>query len=376
MQLLLSIPLFLVFTWYLYPQLKLYLARRKFQQENRCLPPPRLPQIDRVFGIDTMLQNVGSWKRKQYLPLQKVRYDTIGHTFSGRVAGNSMLFTIEPENFKAIFADKFEDFDVGWQRLRAMRPVLGEVLITSDGALWHHQRNLLRPAFNRRQISDYRFLQQDLDEFIAKVPRDGSTINLAPLFKTLGYNAATRLLFDEPMATLNPEFNSKPERFTEAVRETNRGMEIRLRTGRLLPLMPRDHAFEAAREVLHEYGDAFVRRAVEYRKKWEQGETEKSEKGEDRYVFLRELAKESEDPSDLRDNLLGMLLVGSESTATMLTSALSVLSNRQDLWAKMRSEVLDMREVEPSYERVRALTTLTYVLNEGIIFRVSHKRQD
>lgn len=283
------------------------------------------------------------------------------------------MFTIEPENFKAIFADKFEDFDVGWQRLRAMRPVLGEVLITSDGALWHHQRNLLRPAFNRRQISDYKFFQHDLDEFIAKIPRDGSTINLAPLFKTLGYDSATRLLFDEPMSTLNPEFDSKPERFLDAVRETNMGMEIRLRTGRLLPFIPRDHAFEAATNVLHEYGDAFVRRAVEYRKIWEQGGAETSEKGEDRYVFLRELAKESENPQDLRDNLLGMLLVGSESTATMLTSALSVLSNRQDLWAKMRSEVLDMREDEPSYERVRALTTLNYVMNEGIIFRLLHK---
>lgn len=375
MQLFLFIPLFLVIAWYLYPQVKIYLARRKFRQEHLCLPPPRLPQIDRVFGIDTMLENVDSWKRKRYLALQKFRYDTVGHTFSARVAGNSMMFTIEPENFKAIFADKFEDFDVGWQRLRAMGPVLGEVLITSDGARWHHQRALLRPAFNRRQISDYRFFQQDLDTFIAEIPRDRSTINLAPLFKTHAINLATRLLFDEPMSTLNPEFDSKPERFGDAARETNRGMEMRLRTGRFLPLMPRDHPFEAAKDVLHEYADAFVRRAMEYRKIWEQGGAEQDENGEDRYVFLRELAKDSDDPLDLRNNMLGMLLVGSESTATILTSALSVLSHRQDLWAKMRSEVLSMSEVEPSYERIRALTTLNYVMNEGNIFCLSYKRQ-
>ena len=375
MQLFLSIPLCLVITWYLYPQVKLYMARRKFQQEHRCLPPPRLPQIDRVLGIDTMLENMKSWKQKRYLALQKFRYETVGLTFSARVAGNSMIFTIEPENFKAIFADKFEDFDVGWQRLRAMGPVLGEVLITSDGARWHHQRALLRPAFNRRQISDHKFFQQDLDTLIAQIPRDRSTINLAPLFKTYAINLATRLLFDEPMSTLNPEFDSKPERFGDAARETNRGMEIRLRSGRLLPLLPRDHPFEAAKDILHEYADAFVRKAVEYRKIWEQGGAEQNEKGEDRYVFLRELAKESDDPLDLRNNMLGMLLVGSESTATMLTSALSVLSNRQDLWAKMRSEVLNIREVEPSYERIRALTTLNYVLNEGNIFRSSYKWQ-
>ena len=361
----LIIPLCLVIAWYLYPHFRLYLARRKFQREHRCVPPPRLPQIDRLFGIDTMLENVRCWKQKRFLSLQKFRYDTVGLTFSARVAGNSMIFTVEPENFKAIFADKFEDFDVGWQRLRAFRPTLGQVLITSDGARWHHQRRLLQPAFTRRQISDYSFFQQDLDTLITKIPRDKATINLAPLFNAHAINLATRLLFDEPMPALNPEFHSKPERFIDAVRETNRGMEMRLRTGRLLPLMPRDHPYEAAKDILHEYADAFVRKAVGYRKSWEQNGAENVEKGEDRYVFLRELAKESEDPLHLRNNMLGMLLVGSESTASFLTSSLSVLSNRQDLWARMRSEVLNMGDVEPTYERVKTLTTLNYVMNEG-----------
>ena len=282
-----------------------------------------------------------------------------------------MIFTIEPQNFKAIFADKFEDFDVGWQRLRAFGPTLGQVLITTDGARWRHQRSLLRPVFTRRQISDYRFFQQDIDTLITKIPRDGSTINLAPLFHTHAVNLATKLLFDEPMSTLNPEFHSKPERFVDAVRETNRGMEMRLRTGRLLSLMPRDHPYETAKDILHEYADAFVRKAVGYRKSWEQGGAESNEKGEDRYVFLRELAKESDDPLQLRNHMLGMFLVGSESTASFLTSSLSVLSNRQDLWAKMRSEVLNMGDAEPSYERIKTLTTLNYVMNEGKIFHLS-----
>ena len=311
-----------------------------------------------------MLENVDCWKRKRYLSLLKSRFDAFGRTFSARVAGNSFIYTCEPENFKAILADKFEDFDVGWHRLRAMRPVLGEVLITTDGARWHHQRGLLRPAFNRRQIADYRFFQPDIESLISKIPRDRSTINLGPLFNTHAINLATKLLFDEPMSTLNPEFNLKPERFVSAIRETNRGMELRLRAGRLLPLMPRDHSYEAAKAILHEYADAFVRKAMGYRKRWEQ-DAENEGNGEDRYVFLRELAKESEDPLDLRNNMLGMLLVGSESTASYLTSSLWVLSSRQDLWAKMRSEVLGIKEDELNYERMKTLTTLNYVMNEG-----------
>lgn len=172
------------------------------------------------------------------------------------------------------------------------------------------------------------------------------------------------------MSTLNPEFDSKPERFVDAVREANRGMEMRFRAGRLLPLMPRDHPFEAAKDIIHEYADAFVRKAVGYRKSWEQDGAESDEKGEDRYVFLRELAKESEDPLHLRNHILGMLLVASESTASVLTSLLSVLSDRQDLWARMRSEVLNMPDVEPNYERIKTLTTLNYVISEGNNFHL------
>ena len=376
MHLLLSMSLCVVVTWYSYYHVRVFLARRRFQQEHRCLPPQRLPQFDRLLGIDTMLENVDCWKRKCFFSLQKSRYDTVGHTFTAKVAGNSYTFTIEPENFKAIFADKFEDFDVGWQRLRAFGPTLGQVLITSDGALWHHQRALLRPAFNRRQISDYRFFQQDIDTLISKIPRDGTSIDLAPLFHTHAVNLATRLLFDEPMSVLNPEFDTKPERFVDAVRETNRGMELRLRVGRLLPLMPRDRSYEEAKDILHEYADAFVRKAVKYRKIWEQDGAEGHGDGEDRYVFLRELAKESEDPQHLRNNMLGMLLVGSESTASFLISSLSVLSSRQDLWTKMRSEVLNMGEVELTYERIKTLTTLNNVMNEGDIFPLSHTKQN
>ena len=321
-----------------------------------------------------MLENVDCWKRKRYLNLLKSRFDGVGRTFSAKVAGNAFIYTCEPENFKAILADKFGDFDVGWHRLRAMRPVLGEVLITTDGARWHHQRALLRPAFNRRQISDYRFFQPDIETLISKIPRDRSTINLAPLFNVHAINLATRLLFDEPMSTLNREFDSKPERFVSAVRETNRGMELRLRAGRLLPFMPRDKSYEAAKDILHEYADAFVRKAMGYRKAWEKDGTESHENGEDRYVFLRELAKDSEDPLDLRNNMLGMLLVGSESTASFLTSSLWALSHRQDIWAQMRSEVLSIGDADLNYERMKTLTTLNNVMNEGksTMFLASH----
>lgn len=188
---------------------------------------------------------------------------------------------------------------------------------------------------------------------------------MAPLFHTHALTLSSRLLFGEPLASLNPDFSHSPQRFVDAVKETNRGIQLRLRMERLLPLMPRDQEYEKAQSTLHQYADTFVQKALTYRRSFDKGEKDSDQDSGDRHVFLHELAKESEDPIYLRNHLLGMLLVGSETTASLMAGCLSLLSKRQDLWASMRSEVLSMGDDYLTYERVKALKSLNYVINEG-----------
>ena len=350
----------------LYYQLDLYTKRRKFQRHHHCGTAPKLPQVETVVGVFTMLENIKSWKAKRYLEMCQARFYSAGFTYSATIAGDLIISTIEPENIKAVFADRFDDFDVGWLRLRAFAPTIGEVLITSDGAKWHHQRAMMRPAFNKTQILDYEFFRSDIDALISRIPKNSSTVDMAPLFNTHALNLASSLLFGEPIASLNPDFQHLQHRFDDAVRETNRGIQLRFRLGRLLPLMPRDHEYEDAQRVLHEYAGAIVEKALDHRRSWELEAKDGSGISRDRHVFLHELAKESEDPVYLRNHLLGMLLVGSETTAGLLTGCLSLLSKRPDLWAGMRSEALAMDDPHPTYERVKALKSLTYVINEGM----------
>ena len=349
----------------LYQHFRLHSKRRKFQRDYNCSPAPKLRQMETLIGLSTMLENLKAWKGKTFLELLRQRFHTAGPTYSATVAGKRYIFTSEPENIKAVFADRFDDFDAGWARLPAMAPTIGEVLITSDGARWHHQRAMLRPAFNRRQILDYDFFKPDINTLINRIPKDGSTIDLAPLFNTHALTLASRLLFGEPIASLNPDFTHASQRFIDAARETNRGIERRFRVGRFLPLMPRDQEYEKGKKILHEYTNVFVQKALKHRASWEaKGEESNGDSG-GRYVFLHELSKESDDPVYLRNHLLSMLLVGSETTASLMTGCLSLLSKSPNLWAGMRSEVLEMGDPHPHYDRVKALKSLTYLINEG-----------
>ena len=138
--------------------------------------------------------------------------------------------------------------------------------------------------------------------------------------------------------------------------------------GRLLPFMPRDRLYEDICKVVHGYGDILVQRALAYRHSWQlNGVKEPKGPGEpqERYVFLQELAKELDDPLELRNHLLGMPLVGSETTAGLLSSCLSLLSNRPQLWAKLHREAIDIGV--PSSDDIRNFESLNHVINEGTL---------
>ncbi|KAL9627082.1 MAG: hypothetical protein Q9204_006823, partial [Flavoplaca sp. TL-2023a] len=323
------------------------------------------PQWDRLLGLDIMLQSFKAAKAARLLDDLRSRFRLMGNTYSATIAGNNYIFTMEPQNIKTIFADRFDDFDAGWQRRRAFAPSIGDVLISADGARWHQQRAMLRPAFKKQLFSDYSFYERDIDRLIRQIPHDSTTIDLAPLFYTHALNLASKLLFDESLATLNPDFGTSSDRFVEAFKNVNNGNQRRLRMGRLLPLMPRDCLYEDSCRVVHEYGDIFVQRALEYRQWWDLNALKELKGGikpQERYVFLQEIAKNIDDPRELRNHLLGMLLVGSETTASLLSGCFSILSNRPQLWAELHQKAIHIGV--PNSDDIRNFDSLNHVINE------------
>ena len=60
--------------------------------------------------------------------------------------------------------------------------LLGQGIFASDGPIWEHSRALVRPNFVRNQISDIKVYEKHVSNLIAKIPRDGSTVDLQTLF--------------------------------------------------------------------------------------------------------------------------------------------------------------------------------------------------
>lgn len=66
------------------------------------------------------------------------RFRELGNTFSGTMVGQYFISTIEAENIKAVLSTQVEHFDNGKKMI--FGPLLGDSILTSDGATWKHGR--------------------------------------------------------------------------------------------------------------------------------------------------------------------------------------------------------------------------------------------
>ena len=116
-----------------------YIQVERFKKANGCEPIRKIPQRDRILGLEFLKTQIRALKAKRNLETVRQRYLDHGKTFSLSLLGQTYINTIEPENIKAVLATKFNNFGVG-NRLSAWGQMLGAGIFTTDGPQWEHSR--------------------------------------------------------------------------------------------------------------------------------------------------------------------------------------------------------------------------------------------
>jgi cytochrome P450 len=89
----------------------------------------------------------------------------------------------------------------------------------------------------------------------------------------------------------------------------------------------------------------------------------------DKYVFLEHLAKTGYPEKKIQDELLNILLAGRDTTAGLLSYLFYHLAREPRIWEKLRAEVLSLGDETPSFEQIKSLKYMQWVLNEGIYYK-------
>ncbi len=182
-------------------------------------------------------------------------------------------------------------------------------------------------------------------------------------------DTGTEFLFGHSVQTLCPgqkssiytnQQNVEDADFVEAYTYSCVEAAANMRLGALQHLKFNTRA-NRARKTAFSYIDGFVDEAIRLRVS---GKLAQSEYG-GRYVFLRELAKDTGDREVMRDQILNILLAARDTTAALLSNMFWQLARHPEVYAKLREEVRPFGGEPPTINSLRNMKYLKMVINES-----------
>ncbi|MCJ1378517.1 hypothetical protein MMC17_001616 [Xylographa soralifera] len=346
-------------------------ARRQLSKAKGCEPIPRWWIPLGTFGVGLMIESVKFLKERKYLEWETQHFATIAsNTFQMKILHNDVVMTIEPENLKTVLSIDFKSWSIGRTRKKSLTPFLGEGIFTTDGPAWENSRNMLRPTFVRSQIGDLALLEKHVEHLVHAIPRDGSMVDLQPLFFRFTLDTATEFLFGESVESLAPGIETASNSgFEKAWDYCMIALSGEGKLGVWAAFLPlwMDRQLQQSIKYINDWVDGLVEKGLtEFVAQNGDKASSSSSSSSSRYVLLHELAAQTTNKIKIRSELLNTLLAGRDTTASLLSNIWFTLSQRPDIYARIREEVDALDSNNLSFETLKDMKYLRAVMNESL----------
>jgi hypothetical protein len=152
--------------------------------QHGCKDPAQYPHQDQAMGSDLVRLRMEAMKEGKFFRLYASQFEKYGKTWQENWRGKPLINTTEPANVQQVAARAMEDYGKDPERVKAQSPFFGPSIF-SDGAVWKHAREMVKPIFTRAEISDIRHLESFVDRFMELLPIDEREVDVQPLLNRL-----------------------------------------------------------------------------------------------------------------------------------------------------------------------------------------------
>jgi cytochrome P450 len=242
-------------------------------------------------------------------------------------------------------------------------------IFTQDGADWKSSRGLLRPNFDKAQVADLDRLELFFGRMRRKLEADvgeDRCVEIQDLYKKLTMDSASDFLVGSPVGALDDGDGGGDgfalQSFSDAFDVAQAAIATRWALSNLYWIY-NPKPFKAACAAVRGMIRGYVATSLRVR-------AEKKEEEQKRYVFLDALAKSTQEPQVLQDQVLSVLLAGRDTTSMLLSWATLCLARHPDVLRKLRAAIeaavgLDASAKIPTQGELRNIMYLKWVLNES-----------
>jgi cytochrome P450 len=240
--------------------------------------------------------------------------------------------------------------------IRFYRPVLGNGLLSSDGAFWLRQRRLVQPAFLKSRIAAYGEVMVSYAERMLAKWRDGQMLDIHAEFMRLALEIAAKTLFDTEVDEETYEIGAALETALHCI-------DNRFNGAFWLPYWVPTANNRALHRAVARLDQILYRLIAQRRRS-------SKDRGDLLSILLQ--ARDENDGGgmtdrQLRDEAMTLLLAGHETTALALSWTWYLLAQHPEAMARLRSEVENLLGGRPP--TVADLPQLGYaehVITEGM----------
>ncbi len=311
-------------------------------------PGPRFRALDVVIGQLIPKRALSPMLFLSYFP-------PFGDISYWEFAGRKLFFLNHPDLIREVLIEKAANYRKNDLAQQSLRPFLGDGLLLSEGEHHRQQRKLMQPAFHSRRIESY---AQFMVEHAAKVIgswQAGQERDVAAEMMRLTLTIVGQTLLGVDVSADAPRVGQLVTSMLHHANETTRRL---VQLPAWVPTARQRQAQKTVRD-LH----ALVQKIIDERRR----------SGKDHgdllsmLLLTRDESGAGMSDTQVRDEVLTMILAGHETTANTLAWALSLLAKNPATAAALHTEVATvLRGRPPTLADLPQLPLIDYVIKESL----------
>ena len=126
---------------------------------------------------------------------------------------------------------------------------------------------------------------------------------------------------------------------------------------------------------MHAFVDKHVKDAIDNRKAIIECRKDAKALNSEKYILLEQMALETQDPYDLRSQIINVFFPARDTTAITFGNVMFELSRHPEVWKELRAEVLGISPHEKlTFELLKSLKTVKAIINETLRLHLAASR--
>mmetsp|Transcript_114952 Transcript_114952/g.199267 ORF Transcript_114952/g.199267 Transcript_114952/m.199267 type:complete len:714 (-) Transcript_114952:203-2344(-) len=306
----------------------------------------------------------------------KTYFDQYGSIFKMCFGPKSFLVVADPMIAKHILSKNSRKYDKGALAL-VLEDIMGKGLIPADPETWSKRRRAIQPAFHKlylqRMVSEFTDRNKILTKQLHETAAKGEKVDMEERFGSLALDIIGKAVFNYDFDSVNEE--------SPVVKAAIRTLgEVEHRALTPLPywkvpganeLIPRLQEFNADMGLLNSVLYKLINQCLESRDPQELEALEKKDyakvKDPSLLRFLVDLRGEEVDNTQMRDDLITLLIAGHETTAAVLTFATYAMIQHPEQFKRVQAEIDEMvGDREPTMEDVKKCRLVQNLIAETL----------